>query len=95
MRIKTKDVILDAEGKSFKGLEFNLKIEKLKPVFTSIGCTTNKEFNCMLDSGAGIPVWCTGMNTLMRTFSNAVLKSESKRNYLYNIKQNSIKLSIP
>lgn len=76
--MKTKDVILDAEGKSFKELEFNLKIEKLKPVFTSIECTTNKEFNCMLDSGAGIPVWCTGMNTLMRTFSNAVLKPELK-----------------
>lgn len=35
--MKTKDVILAAEGKSFKELAFDLKIEKLKPVFTSIG----------------------------------------------------------
>ena len=76
--MKTKDMILEAEQKSFKELDFNLKVEKLKPIFTSAKCTTNSKFTCMLDSGAGIPVWCTGTDTLMRTFPTAVLKLEFK-----------------
>lgn len=76
--MKIKEIILEAEKNHFNEIDFDLHTEKLKPVFTSEECATNNEFSCMLDSGAGIPVWCTGKNTLIDAFPTAVLKSDLK-----------------
>ncbi len=75
MKVMIKDIILGTEQKFFKELDFNLKVEKLKPVFTSSECITNYEFTCMLDSGAGIPVWCTGADALMDAFPHSSFKT--------------------
>lgn len=62
-------------------VKFKLNESFLKPVLTSFSCANNNQFTCMLDSGAGVPVWCTGKDSLTRIFPTAVYK-ESYKNLL-------------
>lgn len=55
---------------------FKLKPRLRKPSFVSVPSSTNYEFTCMLDTGAGIPVWCTGESNLVNTFSGVSLKDD-------------------
>lgn len=64
--------------KDLEQIKFELDEDYLKPVFTSLPCSTNDQFKCMLDSGAGIPVWCTGKDSLIRTFPTAVCRDSYK-----------------
>lgn len=67
--------------KELKQVKFKLDKDYLKPVFTSLPCSTNQEFTCMLDSGAGIPVWSAKEDLLIDTFPTAKYK-ESYKNLL-------------
>lgn len=59
-------------------IEFSLDEEHLKPVFMSLENQTRKGFTCMLDSGASIPVWCSGAKLLRRTFPEAMHETDMK-----------------
>lgn len=76
--MKVEDLIFDMQNAKFKEIDFILKTKKLKPIFTSTECKANNEFICMLDSGAAIPVWCSGVPALLDTFPTAVLKPDLK-----------------
>ena len=62
-------------------VKFKLNESFLKPVFTSLPCENNYQFTCILDSGAGIPVWSASEEALLDAFPTAVYK-ESYKNLL-------------
>lgn len=72
--MRIREVVDKAETEEAREIVFSLMIKRLKPVFASQKNTTNDRFSCMLDTGAGIPVWCTGVETLKETFSKAIAK---------------------
>ncbi len=59
-------------------VKFELDENYLKPVFKSLSCSTNNQFKCMLDSGAGIPVWSANEDSLTHTFPTAVCRDSYK-----------------
>lgn len=67
-----------AEEAKFRDIEFSLSRRVAKPVFTSLENKYNGEFRCMLDSGASIPVWCSGERTLKLAFPQAELRGKLK-----------------
>lgn len=73
-----KQLISIAEKENFKEIEFLLDADMRKPVFPSLKNETNAKFRCMLDSGASIPVWCSGTELLKLTFPEAILKTNMK-----------------
>lgn len=76
--MEIEDIISKAKDRGFQEIIFYLNIKKAKPLFTSYECEINNEFACMLDSGAAIPVWCTGAFKLLDTFPSAVYKPNLK-----------------
>lgn len=76
--MRIREVVDKAETEEAREIVFSLMIKRLKPVFASQKNTTNDRFSCMLDTGAGIPVWCTGVETLKETFSKAIAKPTLK-----------------
>lgn len=78
---KIEDIALEGIAANFQQIRFRLKEDKLKPILTSQKCEDNKQFDCMLDSGAAMPVWCTGIDELQRVFPKAV-KKPNLRNIL-------------
>lgn len=76
--MRAKEFIEIAEKEDFKEVEFTLAKSKLKPVFMSFGNKTNTGFTYMLDSGASMPVWCSGAELLQRTFPEALQETDMK-----------------
>lgn len=66
------------KDESMNEIEFLLDEEYLKPVFMSLENQTRKGFTCMLDSGASMPVWCSGATLLQRTFPEAMHETDMK-----------------
>lgn len=66
------------EEEKFRDIEFLLDMRMAKPVFTSWENKYNDSFECMLDSGASIPVWCSGVEHLKLTFPQAELCTSLK-----------------
>lgn len=62
----------------FYQIRFPLAKSKLKPIFLSLTEKGNVQFVTMLDSGAMIPVWCSGARWLLKVFPEAVLKTDLK-----------------
>lgn len=75
-----KEMINVAERERFTEIGFPLKTDSIKPIFLSFENKDNKEFRCMLDSGASIPVWCAGIKSFKLTFPKA--ESQEKIKYI-------------
>lgn len=67
-----------AEEEKFRDIEFFVDANTAKPVFISAQNKYNDEFKCMLDSGASIPVWCSGAEHLLLAFPQAELRGNLK-----------------
>lgn len=76
--MKLKEALLKLMYKNSKEICFLLHGKSDKPVFISEACKTNDKFTCMLDTGAAIPVWCSGVAQLVDAFPSAVYKAELK-----------------
>ncbi len=76
--MKLKEALLKLMYKNSKGICFPLHGKSDKPVFISEACKTNDKFTCMLDTGAAIPVWCSGVAQLVDAFPSAVYKLDLK-----------------
>lgn len=68
--------VTGAEG--FCEVRFPLAKSKLKPIFLSLTEEGNVQFVTMLDSGAMIPVWCSGARWLLKVFPEAILRTDIK-----------------
>lgn len=71
-------IINVAKEERFTEVVFPLKNNVAKPIFLSQENRTGGEFQCMLDSGAGIPVWCSGEESLKKVFPKADLRNNMK-----------------
>lgn len=67
-----------ASLEKFMEMAFLLKADSRKPVFNCLTTMSCGEFRCMLDSGASIPVWCSGEEQLVETFPKAKLEEDVK-----------------
>lgn len=76
--MKFKEVVLRLLQLGGKDLCFSLDENSTKPVFISYENAINNEFTCMLDTGAAIPVWCSGVAQLLDAFPSAVYKPDLK-----------------
>lgn len=76
--MKLKEALLKLIYKNSKEICFPLHGKSDKPVFISTVCAINNKFTCMLDTGAAIPVWCSGVKQLNKTFPSAVYKPDLK-----------------
>lgn len=73
------DKIIDvAKVGKFIEVGFPLDAGVVKPIFISLSNNSNKEFQCMLDSGASIPVWCSGEMSVKKVFPKAKLQDKTK-----------------
>lgn len=63
---------------NFEIVRFDLNEEEVKPIFESFPNLTNGRFTCLLDSGAGIPVWCGGEKAFLDAFPKAKCKKSYK-----------------
>lgn len=69
-----KEVALKLLCENSKEIYFLLDENSIKPIFTSHENTINSDFICMLDTGAVIPVWCSGAAQLIDAFPSSVYK---------------------
>ena len=76
--MKLKEVILKLLCVNSKEICFLLHDKSDKPVFVSAACSINDKFNCMLDTGAAVPVWCSGVPQLLDAFPTAEYKGDLK-----------------
>lgn len=76
--IKLNEIINVAEAERFTEINFSLDERAAKPIFISQENKDGGEFQCMLDSGASIPVWCSGEKDLKETFPKADLRDNMK-----------------
>lgn len=76
--IKLNEIINVAEAERFTEISFSLDERAAKPIFISQENKDGGEFQCMLDSGASIPVWCSGERDLKETFPKADLRDNMK-----------------
>ena len=76
--IKLNEIINVAEAEKFTEISFSLDERAAKPIFISLSNSSSKEFQVMLDSGASIPVWCSGKESLKKIFPKADLRDNMK-----------------
>lgn len=76
--IRLDEIIDVAKAERFVEIGFPLEIDAVKPIFPSLRSMSNKRFRCMLDSGASIPVWCSGKESLKKVFPKADLRDNIK-----------------
>ena len=61
-----------------KKTKFTIAKEDLRPFFKSVKCNRNNKFDCLLDSGAELPVWCASLKSLKTTFPSAERQPDMK-----------------
>lgn len=61
-----------------KRIKFVINKDNLRPRFKSKQCAINREFDCLLDSGAKLPVWCASAKSLIKVFPSAVFQPKMK-----------------
>ena len=76
--ISLDKIISDARSEKFVEIGFSLRADMVKPVFNCSKSMNNGRFRCMLDSGASIPVWCSGKEYLEETFPKAESREKIK-----------------